>query len=115
MMDKQEWLNGLKAGDEVAIMRGGYGMRIDTVDRLTKTLIVLGCGLRFRRVDGEEVGDDIFKWRMYPCTDEHRLVAVRRETRDIMKHAATGPWSLAKCLRVIAAIQSEDLEYPDAP
>ena len=53
-----EWYENLKPGDLVEVQRGGVyqGSVIDTVERLTPTLIVLESGLRFKRINGLEYG-----------------------------------------------------------
>lgn len=58
MMPKTEWLDSLKAGDEVlySVGWGGSAVRyIETVERTTATQIILGRA-RFRRKDGRRVG-----------------------------------------------------------
>ena len=53
-----EWIQALKPGDEVAIVRGsgmGRGAWLHTVERLTKTLVVVD-GHKFRKKDGFEPG-----------------------------------------------------------
>lgn len=53
-MNRTEWLAQLKAGDEVAVVYGGYRKdraEIKAVDHATATQIVIGPR-RFRRTDG---------------------------------------------------------------
>jgi len=58
-MTDHEWLNGLQAGDEVAISYGYRGdeYKIHTIDRTTKTRLVIGA-LSYRKNDGGLVGGD---------------------------------------------------------
>lgn len=61
----QEWLDGLKVGDQVAIVSDGAAMqksRMLTVQRRTKTMLVIGNEqndnmYRFRTNGGEPVGE----------------------------------------------------------
>lgn len=56
MMAKREWLDSLKAGDEVLYSAGwGTVQCIETVERTTATQIILGRA-KFRRKDGGRVG-----------------------------------------------------------
>lgn len=54
------WLSGLQVGDRVIVGRRWPHSKVDTVERLTQTLIVLRGGGRFRRVDGTAVGSDTY-------------------------------------------------------
>jgi hypothetical protein len=60
-MTDREWLDGLKAGDEVAIP---YGFRplwgFKKIERLTKTQIILVGGGRFRRKGGRSVAGGLW-------------------------------------------------------
>ena len=62
MWTNKEFLEGLKVGDTVGISHGGVSGRYSTtrVERLTKTQIVVGSGLRevkYNRTTGHIVGD----------------------------------------------------------
>lgn len=60
MRRSYEWIQSLKPGDEVAIVRGagmGRGAWLHTVERLTKTLVVVD-GHKFRKRDGLEPGSN---------------------------------------------------------
>lgn len=56
-----EWLQSLKAGDEVAVVSGYHTTVIDfhTIDRTTATQIIIN-GSRYSRKEGEERGTS---WR----------------------------------------------------
>ena len=58
-MTNHDFLNTLKAGDQVIYRWGSYGRSwtLKTVAKTTKTQIVLESGERFRKSDGREVGD----------------------------------------------------------
>lgn len=65
MSDKADWLAGLKVGDPV-IVRWSFPRRreIQTVVRLTDTLIETNDGLRFRRKDGYKPGCSSYHFRL---------------------------------------------------
>lgn len=57
--EHQAWLDGLKVGDEVAVMGFGIGCsvgRLLMVTRITKTLIVIDGRSKFRKRDGYTFG-----------------------------------------------------------
>jgi hypothetical protein len=58
-MTEKEWLQQLKPGDRV-IVEARWQNAIMTVDRLTKTQIILKNRLRFRKSDGGLVGGDSY-------------------------------------------------------
>ena len=73
MRSTREWLEGLKAGDKVAV-RGSHSVGIQTVKRTTKTMIMVGeREMRFSKAGGRTVGGDIWS-RVYlgEVTDEVR-------------------------------------------
>ena len=60
-----EWLENIKVGDKVIVSGSGFGSlnKIDTVERLTKTQIVLkNTHSKYRRSSGRSVGGDV--WSM---------------------------------------------------
>lgn len=88
MYDK-EWLESLKAGDEVAVWSsriGGNHYSIHVVDRITKTLIILKSGNRYRRRDGYRPGDEWTRESIVPVTDEIRDKMRRRILIAGLKH-----------------------------
>lgn len=54
VFNKTKWLRGLKKGDEVVIRDWALGpfLELTTVERTTKSMIVLSDGRRFNRNDG---------------------------------------------------------------
>lgn len=53
-MTDEQWLAGLKSGDEVALMNWVYPPSVARVTRVTKTLILVGAH-RFSRTSGRNV------------------------------------------------------------
>jgi hypothetical protein len=53
------WLQDLKKGDQVIVRGSGYGHhdRVTKVERLTKTLIILEGGGRYRKATGYRSGE----------------------------------------------------------
>jgi hypothetical protein len=104
-----DWLKNLKAGDEVAVFNG-YPWNIptiETVDRTTATLIVVG-GARFRRRDGCAPGDSWSRNRIRQPTQEHRDLAenhvLRQKLDRVIKSTAT---TLETLRAMYAATQPE--------
>jgi hypothetical protein len=72
-----EWLVGLAAGDEVAIVSRGWGgtnVRFQLVERTTKTLVILGDGGRYRKATGR------------PPASDHRSDSLSRPTQKLRDH-----------------------------
>lgn len=69
------WLETIKPGDEVAYDKGRGCYRnwwvILTVERTTKTQIIMRGGYKFRKSDGREVGSDSWN-NIQPITDKIR-------------------------------------------
>ena len=78
-----ENFDSLKVGDKV-IIYGRYGSKgIATIDRITKTEIVVDDGTKFRKSDGMQVGHSM--WSSYSCiaiATKERVEKMERE-RDI--------------------------------
>lgn len=74
--EEREWLANVKAGDKVFVTsRWGAG-EIETVERTTKTLIILSRGQKYRRSDGYQPGSDrYYAGSIRPVTDD-RLEAI---------------------------------------
>ena len=53
-----EWISALRAGDKV-VLTTKLGHKIVTVDRVTKTQVIIGGG-RYRVADGREVGGSVW-------------------------------------------------------
>ena len=98
-------LQDIQPGDHVIYTNGNRQRGIRTVERTTKTQIILTSGSRFRRSDGYPVGSD--EWtlrRVDPATDE--LLAevkdeqarrvVRNELNNIAKQVQDPKVSLTK-------------------
>lgn len=87
--DLASYLAGLKAGDVVIVQSRIDGYREHTVDKVTKTQIVIGSA-KFRRSDGYEMGPE---WGRksninYP-TKIARDIATFRAVRDALRSEIT--------------------------
>jgi hypothetical protein len=83
-----EWLAGLKAGDQVVVDHGGSWhstRKLYAVEKTTATQIVIGA-TRYRRKDGCEVGDH-YRGRIIKPTAEV-LEAMQQEKRESLANAA---------------------------
>lgn len=80
-MENDDWLKTLKDGDKIYLKYGGFGLdRLTptTVTRITKTMIILGTGDRFRH-NGSEIGGGPWshgKWLLQntPETEEEYVM-----------------------------------------
>lgn len=73
----KEWMASLKAGDKVAIKRNS-GWSIQTVKRLTATLVVVKDTYRFKRKDGYLLGGSAWDFtRIEPLSQEVHDAAER--------------------------------------
>lgn len=88
-----EWLNNLKVGDEVVVSEGGIANRVfrSTVERLTKTLIFIKGGQKYRRRGGHSPGTWDTGFLLEPTPEN--LEQVKESTLKIMRR------SLARRLR----------------
>ena len=89
MSDLETYLAGLKAGDVVIVHSRVDGYRERSVDKVTKTQIIVG-GAKFRRSDGYEMGPE---WGResnieYP-TKKVRHIATFRAVRDALRYDLT--------------------------
>lgn len=75
MNDDADWLSGLVTGSEVAVMARSIES-IETVDRVTKTQIVVGNS-KYRVSDGRRIGGDSWSYV--------RLVQVTQNIRDMVE------------------------------
>ena len=86
---KQDWLEGLTPGDTVVI-DNRMNPRVRTVDRITKTQIIVG-NCRFKRSNGFQVGQS--RWDMV-CLSEptpERVSRVRH--RELCAKLSNTRWS----------------------
>ena len=110
------WLETLKPGDEVAFDDGGRWYRdrwvILTVERTTKTQIVMRGGDKFRKSDGCEVGSDSWN-KIQPVTDNIRAKMHRREVIGRYNEIAGGTNRYTtEQLEAVIAILTGDEETP---
>ena len=99
MTDMATYLAGLKAGDVVIVHSRIDGYRARSVDRVTKTQIIVG-GAKFRRSDGYEMGPE---WGRksninYP-TRMARDIATFRAVRDALRSRAARAGRALRTLR----------------
>lgn len=103
-MGEQEWLDGLKVGDDVIVTSGNWSSRnqISTVERITKTLFVLARCRKFRRCDGRAPGGGYYYARIEEPTRE-RVQEIRR--MKLVDHMRACDWG-AKSLEILEAVYS---------
>ena len=87
-------LENLKVGDLVVVKGNITDIKtLSKIDRVTKTLIVIGYR-RFRRSDGQLVGRDDWHYaNIRPATDEDiERIKKDREKRELVKHLNGVVW-----------------------
>lgn len=99
-----EWLDNLKAGDEVALFSGFIQRvpQIKCVERVTATQIIVGSS-RFRRKDGYAPGGGYGRPRITEATQEYRDLAEASYLRARLKDALGSPAIGLVSLRAMAA------------
>ena len=90
-------LENLNVGDEVIIVDPIFEIRntIEKVVRITKTLIILSCGLRFRKDNGKEYGDSgHFTYSIHVATPEEiEEIKAKQITRKQFEEIFGFDWS----------------------
>jgi hypothetical protein len=77
-MNEDEWLQGLKPGDEV-IVSNRWGKRIEKVERTTPTQIILPRNTRYHKSNGREMASRSWdKTRLQQPTPED-VTKIRQE------------------------------------
>lgn len=107
MKNHDEWLNGLKAGDEVYVS-GRYGAlgSISKVLRTTKTQILISEYDRFRKINGREMGNSWGARYLSQPTDERRAQIYERRLRtnvpkEVAEIAKNGPLEILRRIELI--------------
>ena len=110
-MTTDTWtVQGLEAGDEVAVRRRyNTGYYIGRVERVTKTMVVLSNGNRFRRNTGIEVGADWSSEHLHEPTDEIKksawLSVLRARAARLSNRNDIYKLTADQCKRLIAIFE----------
>lgn len=115
--ERQQWLNGLNVGDEVAVdygRRGGY--HIGKITRITPTrrFTVEGKGCTFGNDGWEMVGKSRGSWgycrsKIQPVTDEIKQAIVRAEAISyINAYLRVDNLSTQQLLDILKVIQQNE-------
>lgn len=118
--ERQEWLDGLKAGDSVAIECRVRGLHVEKVTKRTPTGVIVVTwlspegGIRFDRYGHEKTSDPYYGKSIDPVTPE---VSERIHRRDLLtKIRATGLGSLKTYTLIeIAILIEKDKAAPKVP
>lgn len=81
-MERNEWLSSLAEGSEVLITSNWVKPRLAKVDRVTKTMVMVGS-TRFNRQTGRQICDD--RWganQLQQVTDEFRELHNRAALKE---------------------------------
>lgn len=115
MKDQREWLDSLKAGDQVAVVRPtgmDQGARVRSVSHTTKTLIIVD-GVKYSRSDGWMPGSTTWGASRLRCPEDVACEIEETTLQDMQKHAV---WAIEKyrskltleeCRRIIEIVESE--------
>lgn len=105
-----EWLQNLKPGDKVVVGVGnGSYSRIEAVDRVTATQIIIG-GARYRKNNGYRVGDGWNSGSLKEPTkamlDEIELRSLRSKASSVLDEIARNiPKTIKQVKALIAAVE----------
>jgi len=108
MTDKQNF----KVGD-VVIVRSRAGVSIGTVERVTKTQVIMASGTKFRK-DGSKITSSIWDWGSisHPESGEVEAIQIEEKAYKIVKEitntAASGRKTYAERLEAIKKILEAD-------
>lgn len=105
-----EWLERLKAGDEVIIQSGEYGHRLLNVERVTPAQIVIGRQ-RFWRVSGVLVGlgPRDMGVRLTEPTPERKAKILRNETmRRLVQDVKWSTLTDGALAQIVGIIEGEN-------
>lgn len=101
MSENQDWLNSLKAGDEVMIPSRYSAPSIVKVDRVTATQIIVG-GSRYRRNSGYRVGNSSWDFSYISApTQKGREAAEAQSLRSRLVALIQNPETTLETLRVL--------------
>ena len=80
---ERQWLDSLKEGDQVVVSSGGFRSthKLETVERTTSTLIIIGRS-KYRRANGRLSGGTFGSSSIMEPTDELRAEIEQQERRD---------------------------------
>lgn len=119
MIRSMEWADALKPGD-VVIVSPGFGRdndRLEKVDKVTPTQIVLACGSRYRRKDGDLVGnnDRWSRWSIEEPTKEAVERIRKRQAADwISRHQGLEKVPLETLLWFVEQVKEATTPAPEA-
>lgn len=118
-MNEREWLDSLKAGDEIYVA-GNYGAvgTINRIARTTDTQIIVekvGAGAqtyekRYRRKDGRLVGASTDPWcqgHIAPVTDDRREAIEKMRLRHIIDKTSWKDVSVGQLRRIVTILKGE--------
>ena len=117
MTSEREWLNSLKPGDKVAVVRGfdiGEGAWVRTVDRVTKTMIIVD-GVKYRRLSGLEItSDPRGQWLESVYRSAHRIYqtklrSAQSKVRDRVCSTHLKSTTLDQCERILAILNESEV------
>jgi len=113
MPDESRTYNDLQPGDTVLI-QGSHGASIRTVERVTKTQIIIDNATRFNRNTGREVGG--VKWESkflsIPTPKDIEQTKEQEEHARLVAHLRKHPWGRRSlgALREIREILLRDID-----
>ena len=76
----REDFKSLKAGDKVIINSSFYDDRVETIDRITNTQIVIGNS-KFKRTNGWKIGDNIWNKTYLSIGTPEKIAEIEHKQR----------------------------------
>ena len=76
----REDFKSLKAGDKVIINSSFYDDRVETIDRITNTQIVIGNS-KFKRTNGWQIGDNIWSKTRLSIGTPEKIAEIEHKQR----------------------------------
>lgn len=116
MYANKEWLANLKVGDEVVVDSSTSlcgGLSIVKVERLTKTLISVSDGRRYRRSDGIAPGDGYSRSHIEEPTDEIREKIRRQKSATWLSRVKWDQLPTQTLSQVIEIVQKAQSQTSD--
>lgn len=108
MLATKDWLANLQPGEEVAVRRGYANAyyRLEKVVRVTPAHVVLPHDCRYRKADGDRVGNRFSSDSIVPATEEIRTKIRRSSIVSALSAVKWETLPLEKLETVLSAVVS---------
>ncbi|RKS87291.1 hypothetical protein DES39_0511 [Orbus hercynius] len=103
-------LTNLNVGDSVTVFRLGKILRIEKIERKTKTMLVTKMGNKFNINTGYKIPYDTFSSSIQPTTEDDRKAVTRQEMIDKLMSFPFGRLSYEQLKNVLKAISGKEIK-----